>query len=148
MDLWLICLTALSITTVHSINYTDHVTTNSTHDFRLSGLREDAIYSLDGNTRFVMQSDGNAVLSSRASSTSTNWYNLWRTWTYTMRSTDASYFAVQRDRNLVVYTEDRDGNDKAVWASLDFIFICICLCSLSYTKAARGLVDTLRIHSL
>ena len=116
MDLLWICLFAFFITTIHSIEYLDHITTNSTHDFILRGFRNDAIYSLNGIARIVMQSDGNLVISSRIS-TSSNWNTVWETNTFTTAS-QTSYFAIQRDGHLLVYFEEETGeNNEAAWSS-------------------------------
>ena len=97
----LVFLLLLVFCVVRSIDYLDHVTTGSSN-FGLYGITNDAIYSLDGNTRIVMQSDGNCVLSSRATASS-QWQTNWQTNTYSQVNQNKPVLAVQRDGNLVLY---------------------------------------------
>ena len=89
----------LLTSTTYGIDYLDHLTTKNNNAYLNSGPN-DAIYSLDGNTRIVMQSDGNLVLSSRVSSIS-DWTLNWQSDTY---SSKASAFAIQLDGNMCIYT--------------------------------------------
>lgn len=93
----------INLRTTLSINYVDHVSCDVNSNFELKSITEDAIYSIDNNTRIVMQNDGNLVLSSRSDSLS-DWRIKWQTLTYSNTiNNNRPSFSIQRDRNLVVY---------------------------------------------
>eukprot|EP01084_Bolivina_argentea_P105772 189417_1 len=107
---------------IHSIDYLDHVSCTGTANFGLFGITNDAIYSLNGNTRIVMQDDGNVVLSKRVN-TSSNWLINWHTnisSNYTPTPTRPS-LAIQKDGNIVLYLTSTGGSgwQSNTWANGD-----------------------------
>lgn len=106
----LLLLLLICILSVQAIDYLDHVTTNNSDNFMLEGFRNDTIYSLDGNSRIMMQR-GNLVLTSRETITS-NWNIKWQTNTDTYSERSPSHLAIQIDGNLVIYSMG-----AAVWHS-------------------------------
>eukprot|EP01084_Bolivina_argentea_P202104 345372_1 len=106
-SIWILFI-SLHILPNSGTDYTDRISSTTSSSFELDP--NDAIYSLDGNTRFTNQgSDGNFVLRTRSSS-SEPWIAGYST--KTNGNVDA-FVALQADGNLVVYTST--GN--AIWGS-------------------------------
>ena len=97
-----------------SINYINNVSCY-TENFHLYSTSQDTIYSLDNNTKITMQSDGDLVLYSRETVTS-EWQFIWHTDTYNYDG--STFFAVQKDRNLVVYTSTGCTNCRSWQANI------------------------------
>eukprot|EP01084_Bolivina_argentea_P092597 166577_1 len=104
----------LLMMSVNAIDYFDHVTCTDAN-FGLYGITNDSIYSLDGNTRITMQSDGNLVLYYRIDLFS-NWLIQWQSYSSSISANSSRpVLFIQQDGNLVVYTFHGQGWHSNTW---------------------------------